>query len=459
MEEVLPDWITASANRNREEQVRILVRLGDDPRWWAENFSDLDELSGGMVLNPEWMAQAKPKERRQAQLERMGPMGVRAQRAAQRRAANDDPHKLSDCVNLWKERKTLEGLTDKHIGHYEKNFKAFIGLVGDLPVNRLQKSTLTDWEAHLLRTKDDRGVRWIAESIKPICAVLDFCRRKTDWRFPEALPGWFDCFDRGGRHKPAPHNARRMPVETFKAALEFVGKMAGIDVQRYAESRPITATDPRTRNLQKSNNLKQAHRIKRFGVLWSAILRFAANTDADNSDICCLEWKHLHLDGPTPFVELPRSKTSEYRQIPLLPSTVQALKRWAEYEPQPAYTECVFRNDGKRPLVSEKVWEGFDRIRDALPESLRKHPDGNEWSFKHIRNVGTNVGKDHGIRVELREAFQGHAYKGMNLFYEEGFDYRAMVPLVNMIGETYLGGEHILEMVSTNKATATAGAD
>jgi len=196
--------------------------------------------------------------------------------------------------------------------------------------------------------------------------------------------------------------------------------------------------------LAEANNVKQANRVNRAGILWSAVLRFAVNTDADNMDVATLTTDALSLNAPIPHVKLPRSKTSEYRETPLLPCTVAALKAWMDYAE--IRDGLVFRNDQGKPFVSEKVWTGFERLRDALgkPELTQIDKD-HAWSFKHIRNVGGNVAKRAGISIELREAFNGHAYNGMNQFYEEGFTFEAMIPIVNAIGSAYLDGQQVAQ--------------
>jgi len=225
-----------------------------------------------------------------------------------------------------------------------------------------------------------------------------------------------------------------MPVEVYKALIAKAQEWAAIDVDEYAASLPIKDGDKRAVRLSKMNNKKQANRIKRAGVQWSAILRFAVNTGADNADICCLKWENLHLDGELSYCELERSKTSEYRITPLLPATVKAIQEWREYEQQ--YTDTVFRNDGKKPYLSDKVSKAFTRLRESID-------NGDGWAFKHLRNCGPTCGRDGKRPAKEREAFLGHAVNGMNQFYETGYDEHWLIDLVNLIGVRYFDGEQV----------------
>jgi integrase len=351
--------------------------------------------------------------------------------------------KLSDCLNKWLEWKQLQGKTEQHRSEYEAVFKTFIEVIGDIPVSQLRKTHITEvWPQYLAKARGKRGPRWVNTRLMAVSAVFRLCRRKTEWPFPEGLRDWICNDGEYVSYKPNPSNRKALPVAVFKSMLATAEEWAAIDVTAKAEAMPV---DPKNPKLSKMNAIKQARRIQRAGVQWVAILRFAVQTAADNSDICCLEWEHLHdLDGALPYVELRRPKTDEFRLTPLLPGTVAALRRWRGYESDETLRAAgkdralanVFRNDGKKPFDSHKVSEGFERLRDAIE-------NGNGWSFKHLRNVGPNVARNHGRSKDEREALLGHAVEGTNWFYEYTPDARFLLPLVNVIGREYLEGDQI----------------
>lgn len=119
---------------------------------------------------------------------------------------------------------------------------------------------------------------------------------------------------------------------------------------------------------------------------------------------------------------LPRYKAAKQlgaalpRNTPLLPSTVDALRRWKAWRRREAadaelrsgrhgheYADSVFTNDKRCPYKSEKISHAFARLAKVFGKKA------SNWRPKHLRNVGE--------------------------------DY--LVALVNLIGAKYFDGEQI----------------
>lgn len=337
--------------------------------------------------------------------------------------------RLSDCIPVWRKRLEAKRIGENHIVAYENVYQKFIELCGDCYLSHLAKSHFVDWQDHVDESKGGRGAQWRKSQLIPVGAIIRKARKLTDWKFPIELDLWLSVFEYG---KVKPHKSHRVPlwVEHFKAMLAKLEEWSTIDVQAYTDSLPNNrATD----HLSKANNIKQAKRIQRFGMQWLAILRLAVNCGCDNSDISVITYDDLDLGAKLPVFKLTRKKTGVRRHTPLLPSTIAAINRWRESEV--TRFKNVFTNDGKKPFVSAKVSNNFQRLRDAVGA------DG-VW-FKHCRNVGATLGRNHRLTINECEAFLGHDVNGMCVFYMGDTPDDYLVPLVNLIGAEYFGGETV----------------
>ena len=160
----------------------------------------------------------------------------------------------------------------------------------------------------------------------------------------------------------------------------------------------------------------------------------------DLIDIERLERRHLKLGGDLPHLDLPRKKmehivgTEVERRTPLLPSTVAALDRWLSFEA--TSSDLVFRSAAGGPLRTTHLGRNFRKLAKAA--GVEK-----EWSMKHLRNVGPSMAKQAGVSREMRDTFLGHVVNGANRWYEADVDEYYLVPLVNLVGEQYFGGERV----------------
>jgi len=348
-----------------------------------------------------------------------------------------DGELLSACYQVWYKLKSDKSA--KHHSKFQKAWNEFCEFLNDKPIAALTKTDIADWIAHLKEIKGDRTNKWFNDCLQIIRAIIDTCLRWSELPFPEGISKWTDFRRVKEKYIVKRKNNKRLPNKVFADLLAKADEWAGIDVKAYADKLPIKKTyDKRSEALQKSNNVKQAKRVKRDGMQFRAILRYAATTAADNSDICLITWGDLKLNDPIPHVELVRNKTKEFsepRYIPLLPSTISALLDWREYEEQ--FTDTVFRNDGKKPWASATISKAFDRLKNGI-----KGGDG--WNFKHLRKMAPQIGRDHRRQLEERDAILGHKPKGMTReHYEDMLTPEFLVPLVNCIGAELFGGEKV----------------
>ncbi len=181
-------------------------------------------------------------------------------------------------------------------------------------------------------------------------------------------------------------------------------------------------------------------------MLFSALLRLGCQCGYDNKCMGKLTHDNLRdLDGALPYIELGRTKMERtageiLRLTPLLPSTLKAIRRWIEFAGK---GETLFTSDKGNELRSDVVSEGFNRLAQAVQVDGKPAPvEG--WTMKHLRNVGSSLGRIHRRPDDERQAFLGHVANGSNKWYEDpdlGAGY--LLPLVNLIGADYFGGETV----------------
>lgn len=119
------------------------------------------------------------------------------------------------------------------------------------------------------------------------------------------------------------------------------------------------------------------------------------------------------------------------RKTPLLPSTVEAVRRGLAVAPS---SGPIFRTARGSPFTA--VTRNFRRLAGEAGVDTR-------WSFKHLRNVGPTLGKKARLSMDERDAFLGHVVNGTSAFYEGDMDETYLVDLVNLIGLHYFGGERV----------------
>lgn len=361
-------------------------------------------------------------------------------------------YKLSHCLKEWKEWAELDAKSAKHVKAYADPFNAFIAVVGDKPVNHLDKDDLLKIQKHLKaeqkqaspKTGFPRGPKWYIDQLRPIAAVLKHAKKVTSFPLPDPVGGWVDFkFPKYGK---SPKKKNREPVspEDFQTLMTTADEWASTDVESYAASLP--KRKGRGAHLSDGNNIKQAYRRKRHGLLWRACLKLMAQASLDPIDIQRLTFDFITLDGKLPSFTLPRTKPQHEvgepvgRQTPLLKSTVKAIREWREYyekhecprvKRQPS--NYVFPSEHGEAWQSNPVSDSFKRLRDESGLV--------GFSVKHLRNIAATIRRNAGLPSDMSSAIQGHVISGMSAFYTGDHPDNWLLPLVKVIDKEYFGGK------------------
>ena len=117
-----------------------------------------------------------------------------------------------------------------------------------------------------------------------------------DWPWPVEVVEWAGAYDREA-YSAADENKEPMPIEVFRAFLKAADERKNL--------RP-DLIDTSTRSGMGTK--QQVLRSQREGVQIKAAMLLGVNAGFDPVDFGRLTTVDLHLDGPMPYVDLPRSK-------------------------------------------------------------------------------------------------------------------------------------------------------
>ena len=339
--------------------------------------------------------------------------------------------RLSDCLEFWTDWMTGDGekATTEHVLSTCRFFNRFIQCVGNLPVSLVKKASFVEWQKTIRAKANKWSAKTSDDHHRAVARVLKLAKRKNDgWRFPDGLIEWADDwkYDKRTPYVPKQQNKEPMPVDVFNGLLKVADEWAATNPDT------IDATTQSGRAKRRQAQIK-----KRQGVQFSAMLGLGIHGLA-NIDCARIAWSDLHLDDDLPHLSLPRTKCEHKtgyavdRKTPLLPSCVDALKRWRKYERRPS---TVFRTSQGNPFDS-------NTIADVI-KKLREENGSNGWSFKHLRNVGGTVADKAGLSEMKIDRFLGHTLKRERSKYlgSVGPDY--LTDLVNLIGAEYFAGENV----------------
>ncbi|MEE9293398.1 MAG: hypothetical protein V3W34_00325 [Phycisphaerae bacterium] len=193
------------------------------------------------------------------------------------------------------------------------------------------------------------------------------------------------------------------------------------------------------KNGKAMRQMQLAESDARRGLQYRAILMLACQTGfgwVDCSDLRTTDAKRS--SSGFPYVDLPRYKSARKvgkpveRRIPLLPSTVKALEALARVN----QSQHVFKSDNGSALKPTTCPKEFEKFCQAA---------GVEgWTFKHLRNVGSNVADEHDLSSRVIDRFHGRVLKGVKRAYlVKSRKPEYLIPLVNLIGAEYLDGETV----------------
>ncbi len=401
------------------------------------------------IVNPEWLRQNPGKEEE-------AEVALDKAMWGSSWSPNWYPKKMSDaptcqitlvnCLRQWGILKNegMRPLKDETILEVTSIFSKFIKVVGNKTIDKLQRSDFLNYGQHVNAEYKKASGMWHNRQFSCVQRVFRLLIRKTEWPFPEGMYKWMSQWDKVPEASDR-KNRQPMPIEMFHQLVERAEFLALINPEEYAETLPVTGDA--TIKLQRMNNIKQAKRLQRTGMMWAAIFRLAANCGLDDVDVARISWKNLrNLESEFPYMDFPRRKTAHLkgqpipRLTPLLPSTVKALMQFREYERND--TGVIFLNDARKQFTTPVLCKGYNRIRKGIK-------DAENWSLKHLRNIGPTLNKRSNTMKELRSEFLGHDENNTNKFYTGEQDEYFLADLVNLIGHHYFSGETV--PISPNK--------
>jgi len=375
-----------------------------------------------------------------------------------RRKSKGSRERLSHCLVEWWSIK-LEGHTQPstYMKDVRRSWDRFSQAIGNKSISLLTADDFATWRQWVTKEKDRRNVtaKWHNDQHKYVTTVFNTVKsERPSLPFPDGLLEWQVLPRRiksRTKYVPNQHNKQPIPVDVFHAALNIAAQWADASVTQDSST-------------QYGRGKKRAALARRHrGLTAYAMFKIAANCGLDNADTAAVTWGHVkNFDGELPYLDMPRTKIKNRflvetdRKIPLLPSTVAALRLLRD-ECQVADT--ISRTAHGSPHSRNSI---YDQLEDALIEARldSRFPDGikqnrtagkrsgtyrqkraNGWTFKHLRNVGGKKRLE--ISKEERDHFLGHVEAGETKWYtgEAREDY--LVPLVNAIGAEYFDGGHV----------------
>lgn len=335
-------------------------------------------------------------------------------------AAVPSKEKLSDCLAYWRTWKTEQEREPEYLDETERNFKELIAVVGDKPANQITKADIVAFERHLNRNAESND--WYARRVKSLRGVFNLCIKKDSLPLPDGLAKWLAAIE-SRPVVPDATNKKALPPEIFKAMIRICEQWAALDVDAMPKE---TQADKARRN--------RAWERKRNAVQFLAILKLSCQAGFGSKDVCRLEWTDFHLDAKQPYIDFSRGKSAwrtgvaTARVIPLLPATVKALKAWRDYETP---NGLAFRNSQRGQWKHDHIARNFGIIKKAS-----KHDSF--WSFKHLRNIPGNVGRDAKLADWIAQATLGHTPSSLiGKRYIDDPQPAALLPLVKAIAARY----------------------
>ena len=339
--------------------------------------------------------------------------------------------KLSAILNEWTRLKKLDGrVGPQHVRGVQRRFKRFVQVVENRPVDSLTAGDFRTWREWIMREAAKRkSGKWANDMHGVVKAVFRAVRRHNlDWSWPVGLTDWVEYERRPYKAKRT--NRQPLPVTVFQSLLKTADVWA--------------ATDPTTHDsTTQTGRGKRAQALirQRDGVQMRAALCLLVNAGLDPVDLERVQWSDLRFDDAIPHLALPRQKVLHQvgeeieRHTPLLSATTNSLTQWRKYEP--VHSPFVFRSARRATLTGTLLGRTFRRLAaEAGVDPV--------WSSKHARNIGPSLAKAAGLSIEVRDTFLGHVVRGTHGHYEDDPGPACLLPVVNLIGHDYFGGEQVV---------------
>jgi len=337
--------------------------------------------------------------------------------------------RLSDALKEWERWTSAKSRSRYYIAEVSSRFQEFRRVVGNKRISEVTSDDFAEWRLWVAKAslKHTAPGKWSNVRHQNAKTVLKVARKnQKSWGWPDGIMDWAGDYD-SEFYKPDKANRARMPVDVFRRLLEITEQWKQTDPKQYS------ATSQRGRAQRLQAELKQ-----REGHLWSTVLKLAVNCSLDNVDCTRIQWDNIkNLDSALPYMDFPRQKTKHTtgeidRRTPLLPPVGEALKQWRERQP---YDGVIFRTARGGPFAKTSFYQAFTRLAEAAGTG--------EWTFKHIRNIASSLGKLNKLSRDERDAVLGHVVDGTSKFYEEDVDHRYLIRLVNLVGKEYFDGAEI----------------
>jgi len=337
----------------------------------------------------------------------------------------------ADCVTMkeigrrWREHAEQRhtGAT-RHITETMRRWDEFTNKVDNPSISELTPETFRKYYAYVETAGHNQSAKWGADRAATVRSLLRWgSRRYPEWKISQEVIAWASLYN-NRKYKPKADNRKPITPAEFSAMLNACAEWQQIDVDNMP-----TATDA-----ERGQKL-QAMKRRRTGYQLEAILRLALNAALDNVDIERIEWTDLKLDDKRPHMNFARRKMERLvgqpveRITPMLPTTVDALKRWQKIEGRT--TGSVFSSGVKSPLNRAMLARLFKSAKTAAGLS-------GGLTFKHLRNAAPTIAHKKFKSRDLADMILGHQLPTTARFYVGDLDSpEPLVELVKAVGDAY----------------------
>jgi Phage integrase family len=387
---------------------------------------------------------------------------------AQEASGAPTKQKLSDCLAEWTKWKRADRCKEREwIEPVQQRFRRFIKCIGNVPISKLTPEDFIKWQLWVTKNKHDQRNpnHWSNRHHQYVVTVLRLCKSKNpSWRFPANFLDWATSYE-GSPYSEDDACAEPMPDDIFKRLLAHADKMASatavrIDTKEFSEigvkhsryrrakrkaersgevceiNEPDGTVSSETGKALRQNQLVES--TTRRGLQFRAMLLFGCQAGFGFVDCSQLMPKDIKTENGLTYAHLPRTKSVKKigqpvdRRIPMLPSTIQALRALAKFN----NGSYIFKNDHGGPLNPSSCSKEFEKFCKGAGVS--------DWTFKHLRNVGSNLADEHDLSSRMIDRFHGRVIKGAKKSYlVKTRKPEYLISLVNLIGAEHFDGEQV----------------
>ncbi len=304
------------------------------------------------------------------------------------------------------------------------SWQCFVNCIGNVRIAELTAAHFRQFHQWADRESVRKASnRWHGQLMTAVKNVFNYTQRHyADWAWPPGISERVRAYT-PKRYQAAASNAEPMPPEVFRRLLAQCDVWAASDPEEFDKS----TQSGRAKRLQ-------ALRKRREGRQMRVMLELTINCGLNAVDCERIQWSDLKRDGPTPHMDFPRRKTEHStgkptdRRTPLLPQVVDSLKSWRAAEP--SRDGLVFRTSQGTPMRQNQLSRAVGQLRDEAGL-------GNEFTYKHLRNVGSSLASEHDLREEKIQRFLGHRPTTTSARYKGAKKPEYLQPIVGLIGKYY----------------------